>query len=175
MDKVIAHLAALYAVAKTVEGSPIRDLKSVYEGEPEKLGESDLPALIVQPRGTTYRHEKSGSQYDVRDCRVQMRLILSRKKFYASNYGDDGNAKKVFVEEKAAEMTEKVDSSQHADNNSVVGVVQNNQTLPLAGVNASSMCLIENVEYDVDPPRERGFNSYEVTIDAVATVRGNRS
>ncbi len=174
MDKVIANLASLYATAKAVDGSPLADLKSIYEGEPEKLPESDLPALIIQPMGTVYDHGKSGSKYDVRASRVRMRLILKRKQFYASNYGA-GNAKKVYVEEKAAEMTEKTDNSQHADNNSVVGVVQNNQTLSSGGVSASSMCLVEAVEYDVPPPRERAFDTYEVTIDAVATLRGNRS
>ena len=173
MDKVIAHLAGLYAVAKAVEDSPLEDLKSIYEGEPDKLPESDLPALIIQPAGTTYQHDKSGSQYDVREARVRMVLILKPKTFYASNYA--GNAKKIYTEAKAAQMTEATDDSQHADVNSVVGVVQNNQTLTLSGVPASSMCLIDTVEYDTPPPRARGFDSYEVTIEAIATVRGNRS
>lgn len=176
VDKVIANLASLYATAKAVELSPIADLKSIFEGEPEKLGESDLPALIIQPRATSWRGTgKSGSQYDVREGGVRMTLILPRKKFYASNYGSGGNSKKVFVEKKAAQMAEAVDNSQHADINSVVGVVQNNQTLTVSGVKACSMALIDMVNYDVPPPRPRGIDTYEVTVDAVVTIRGNRS
>lgn len=175
MDKVLIALAELYGAAVKVEGSMLRDLKSIYEGEPTKIPESDCPALIIQPRATQYRHDKSGSQYDVRDGGVRLTLVLKRKDHYASNYGNDGKAKKVFVEVKAVQMTEGTDDSQHADVTSVVGVVQNNQRLPYSGGEASSMALIDAVEYDVPPPRPRGFDSYEVTIDANVTVRGNRA
>lgn len=164
----------MYATAKAVEGSVIADLKSIYEGEPHDLPESDLPALIIEPGGTDWKGtQKSGSQYDVRGARVRLRLVLKRKQFYASNYS--GNAKKVFVEEKAAEMTEATDNSQHAAVTSVCGVVQNNQRLTVSEVDASSMCLIDNVEYDTPPPRPRAIDTYEVTIEATATIRGNRA
>lgn len=175
MDKVLTALAELYSTAKRASGSILCDVKSIYEGEPTKLPESDCPALIIQPGGTGYRHDKSGSQYDVRDARVKVTLVLSRKQFYASNYGDDGDAKKIFVEAKAAQMIEGTDDSQHADVNSVVGVVQNNQRLPYSGGEASSMALVEQVEYDVTPPRARGFDSYEVTVESIVTLRGNRA
>lgn len=176
MDLILEHLAALYGAAVDVEDSAIADIASIYEGEPHKLPESDLPALVLEPAGTTWRGtQKSGSQYDVREARVRARLIMKRKDFYASNYGEDGNAKKIFVEEKAAEMTEATDNSQHTDVTSLCGVVQNNQTLKHSGVRASSMCLVESVEYDAPPPRARGFDSYEVVVDIVATIRGNRA
>lgn len=191
MDLILLALKELYEKAISETGSPIGDIKAVYNGEPSKIPESDCPALILKPIGTRYRPGGpggSGSQVDVRDVAFQAILVLPRKRFYASSYDvpaaesvetapgniREGDARKVYVEAKAAEMTEDMDSAQRAGENSIVGVVQNNPTLPYSGGTASSNALIEGVEYDTRPTAPRGFSSYEVTVTGRATVRGNR-
>lgn len=177
MQNAIVALEELYWAAKELGDTPLVDIKSIFVGDPGKIPESNLPALIIEPGQTRYNHTKSGSMVDVRESEIKTVLVLKRKEYYASNYGEDDDrrkSEKVYVSAKAIDIIERTDEHQHAHVYSVVGIIQNNQELPYSGGEASSMHLVQTVDYDSPPQNPRGISTYEVTVTSIATLRGDR-
>ena len=87
MDKVITAIQAIInaAVTEQVRTSigPLQGIKKVFYGDPIKIPETSLPAIIIQPITTNYIMR--GTRYDQKECNVEIRIVINRKDFLSAD------------------------------------------------------------------------------------------
>lgn len=84
MDKVLFAIQQI--IQKSVDEQklsnvwPNRDVKRVFLWDPVNIAESITPAVVVQPMSTWYNMR--GSQYDEKDCMIEIRVVINAKAFF---------------------------------------------------------------------------------------------
>lgn len=85
MDKVIVAIKQLLENSISQTNSPLKDIKCVFDGDPIKIEEDRLPALVVREVSDSF--EMRGSRYDEKTHNVEIVLVYNQKQFFNSNSG----------------------------------------------------------------------------------------
>lgn len=163
MDKILNAIQDLL-----VDNKPT-GVKDVIKGDPQKIPESSMPAITIMPVGTDYI--KRGTQYDQKVHTVNLRLVYNAKDIVGKTYADPAKPVVHKIEESIA-ITETTNSDLETTNASIVGLLQQNHTLPNAGVPTCQTSHVVSIKYE--DRNVRGFPTYEVLVTLQATVVANR-
>lgn len=171
---MLEALRQLYEASIKVPDSALHGVKAVFYGDPVEVGESDLPALVVQPGVTDYNVSKSGTRYDRKVHNVEVKLLFSKSQYMSKHPTDKRKVQGLYA---AVRMAEQVDTSGKTAVTSVCGVIQSNPTLPYTDENgvarkASIGTQVQNVRYDFTVNRNTPI--FEVIVAASAEVSGDR-
>lgn len=172
---IIKAMQQLYENAVADTSSPLNDVKLVIFGDPQKIAESNLPAITIMPIGSDYTQR--GSQYDQREHRIEVRLVFNQRNFFDCDLNSPKN-NKVFMVEDVIEKAEKftTPSAQANSDNTLAGVIEKNTCLPYTSngdtVIVSELARVETIEYTLE--QRRGFPSFEIVMSVTATTIGNR-
>jgi hypothetical protein len=143
-------------------GSRLSDVKKIFFGDPRKIQDFNLPAIVIQPVRTTVNQR--GSKYDTIVCNVAIKLVYNQKDFVRE--GTD--LETVFaVLDSVRKMEEGISA-----------VIEKNILLPytdalLVTTNASKNTMITGTSYDF--LTDRGFPSYEVSATLEAITMKDRT
>lgn len=83
MKNAMEAVRQLLEKSAQVSGSPLADIRRFYFGDPIKIPQSSLPALIVHPIATGW--EQRGSQYDMKTHTIEVRLVYNVKQYLGSD------------------------------------------------------------------------------------------
>lgn len=164
MDKILNAIQDLL-----VDNKP-DGVKDIIYGDAQKIPESSMPAITIHPMGTDYI--KRGTQYDQKVHTVQIRLVYNAKDIVNKSPADATKPKVHKIEESIA-ITETTNADLETTNASIVGLLQQNHTLPNAGVSTCQTSQVVSIRYQ--DRNERGFPTYEVLIILEAKVVANRT
>ncbi len=159
----------LSAIQDIITGNKPTGVKDVIKGDPQKIPESSMPAITIQPITTDYF--KRGTRYDEKVHTVQIRLVYNAKDIVGKTYVDSGKPVVHKIEE-SIEIVETTNSDLETTQESIVGLLQQNHTLPNNGVNSCTTSRVIGIQYQ--DRNERGFPTYEVRILLEARVIANR-
>lgn len=171
MLNCVIAIQRLYKSAIAQANSPLVGVKTVYAGDPDKIAELNLPAITIAPEGTEYSGR--GSRYDEKKHRITVRLVYNVKDLYEKNQKVD-EVESMLDAMRKTELTS--GTTQSTANNTLVGVLRRNPTLPLTegGVTfpTAHLCEVQNAEYR--KRTDRSFPTYEVALTLEVTAIGDR-
>lgn len=159
----------LNAIQDLIVDNKPSGVKDVIKGDPQKIPESSMPAITIHPVITDYI--KRGTRYDEKVHTVQIRLVYNAKEIVGKIYSD-GSKPVVHKIEESIGIIETTNSDLETTQDSIVGLLQQNHTLPNAGVNSCNTSRIVSVQYQ--DRNSRGFPTYEVQVLLEARVVANR-
>lgn len=159
----------LNAIQDIITASKPDGVKDVIKGDPQKIPESAMPAITIQPIGTDYI--KRGTRYDEKIHTVQIRLVYNAKDIVGKSYADSAKPVVHKIEE-SIDIVETTNSDLETTQASIVGLLQQNHTLPNDGVSSCNTSRVVSIQYQ--DRNARGFPTYEVRILVEATVVANR-
>lgn len=115
-----------------------------------------------------------GSRYDQKEHTIDIRIVYNQKDYF--NTGDVNGISKVTIIEDIIKLVEGTDADHSTADLTVCGAIHNNTTLPYddggTTKHAAEIAQVSSVNYSFS--NERGFPSFEVSVEVSASIIGNR-
>lgn len=175
MEYCLASIVQLLRAAIKDSDSPLYGIRSVYEGDPVKVPETLLPALVVHPVESIPDENNKGTRLSRMNHQLKITLVYNLKEYLGANAKDANRVESVVQSIRRMEATG-IDHKPAAK--SVRGVILNNPFLPLTlsggtSFNTAHTTALGRTSYDFT--RDRGFPAYEVSQFVNAVVVGDHS
>lgn len=175
MEYVLAAIVQLLRAAIKDSDGALYGVKCVYDGDPIKIPESNMPALVVMPEESAPDPEHEGTRTQRMIHQVRIALVYNEKAMLGA--AKDDPYKVAAVRESIRRM-EATGIDHSTESKSVRGIILRNPFLPYTppngGTQFNAADFSRYVRTSYDFTRNRGFPAYEVSTYVNATVVGDR-
>lgn len=144
MEKVIRGIIEILETARTAAASndPLKNVKTIFFGDPVIIAESMLPSIVVMPVSESV--SSRGTQYDQADATIRIKLIQNLKETLGASSTDTENVKMTEI---AVKTFEERDSNGKVKPTTVIGALRSNPELPYQGEKTCEWNGSFNIEY----------------------------
>jgi hypothetical protein len=168
MDENMKAIKALLDAERLVEGSRLAVIKRVFLGNPPKISQTNLPAITIEQVSTPVRYR--GNQYMEYENMIEIRLIQTWKDSFKTDE-DAEDYETVQISQQQRLIVAGTTNCQ-VDEDTIVGVLLNNPTLPLEGSDTSEMAFVREINYNAN--NDRPYKTKEALITVVCKTVADR-
>lgn len=162
MENLVRAVISILEAAKTAApvGSPIKDVKAFFFGDPVLIPNSQLPAVVVMPDGEEVTAR--GTAYDQADSRIRVKLVQSVKGLLGQNSADPEN---VAMAENAIRIFEARNADGSLSAYSVIGALRSDPSLKYQGKSTADWNGAYSMDYGFTDVR--GFVAFETSLSMI--------
>lgn len=169
MEKVIRGIIEILETARTAAapGDPLKNVKTIFFGDPVIIAESMLPSIVVMPVSESV--SARGTQYDQAEATIRIKLIQNLKETLGASATDTENIKMTEV---SIRTFEERDSNGKVKTTTIIGALRSNPELPYQGVPTCQWNGNFDVEYGFTDAR--GYVAFETSLSIIAKTISDR-